>query len=177
MSQPKFMLGFKGPAIGDRDYVVLDLLKDIFFSSSSPLVMKYVQEQKRMTTLGAWQTPWSQPGLLEIEGSISPGQELEKVFADFQKDFFAELEKGNWEKDLQKVKNQTRASFVRGMKSASSKARVLGQYHVVMGMEKLFQLPDLYESITVEDLKTIAKKYFKKEGQNILFIFKSEAKK
>jgi predicted Zn-dependent peptidase len=84
-------------------------------------------------------------------------EELDKIIND-----------GITEKELQKAKNLKLAEFYHEMETINGKANTIGTYELFFGdYSKLFSAPDEYDKVTVDDIKTVAAKYFKKSNRTV----------
>ena len=85
-------------------------------------------------------------------------EEVEKVKAD-----------GVTEEEFQKALNNKEADFASSFGAMSSRAKNLARYHVFFGDTNLINTElDRYRAVKREDLQRVAKKYFTKEGRNVL---------
>jgi len=65
--------------------------------------------------------------------------------------------------------------FYRDMETINRRANSIGEYEVFFGgYEKLFSAPEKYKAVTIEDIKRVAAKYFKKSNRTVGILKKSE---
>jgi predicted Zn-dependent peptidase len=76
---------------------------------------------------------------------------------------------GVTEEEFQKARNNKEAEFASSFGTMSVRAKNLARYHVFYGDANLINTElDRYLAVQREDLQRVAKKYFTKEGTNIL---------
>ena len=70
--------------------------------------------------------------------------------------------------ELQKVKNQKLMEFYDGIETINGKSDDIGDYEVFFGdYKKMFDAPEAYNKVTVDDVKRVANKYFKKSNRTV----------
>lgn len=87
---------------------------------------------------------------------------------DLEKEIWAEIEKikteGVTPEEIQKVKNQSEARFIRSLSSTSGLARTLGRAELHRGWRSVLSDLDALKKVTNEDIKRVAGKYFAKDN-------------
>ena len=96
-----------------------------------------------------------------------------------------ELEKAIWEhlerlktepvdaRELQKVRNNLEAQYIRGLSSNMGLAITLLRYQLLFGDWKLYlKAKDLYAAVTPEDIMRFAKTYFTAENRTVAYLVK-----
>ena len=79
------------------------------------------------------------------------------------------------EKELQKVKNQKLVALYSSLETIDGKSNTLGTYEMYFGdYNKMFSAPQSYESLTVEDIQQVAKKYFTKNNSTVGYLISPE---
>jgi zinc protease len=89
-----------------------------------------------------------------------------------EKALYEEIEKikkdGITEKELQKIKNQKLMEFYSQVETINGKSNNIGTYEVFFGdYKKMFDAPDAFNKVTVEDIQKVTKKYFIKSGRTV----------
>ncbi|MCP3142167.1 M16 family metallopeptidase [Pyxidicoccus xibeiensis] len=167
---PAVMLGFLGPAARDEDTLALDVAQYVLTKGEgSRLSRSLVYEQKLAVSV---MLDWSwriDPGTILFFLELKPGADPQKVEAAL----YAELEKlardGITERELQKAQNNLRADHIRGLATNSGRAHSLGHYEALLGdWRSLLTLPSAYASITNEQVKAAAAKYFAPERRSVV---------
>ena len=66
------------------------------------------------------------------------------------------------------MKNRKIVDFHRTMETINGRANTIGTYELFFGdYRKLFQAPELYGKVTVEDIRRVAKTYLKKTNRTV----------
>lgn len=173
-SVPPFLsLNYKGPAFSDKeiDMPALDVLSSIAFSNTSDLYKKLVLKERKVRSLYGGANDSRDPNLFSINVSL-----LEKADLQYVKDqIVGALEKikqqGVPEKILADTKSHLKYSFAMGIDKPDSVAASLSHYIMLTGdPQTLNRLYALYGKITVEDIKTVARKYFSADTLTIATI-------
>jgi predicted Zn-dependent peptidase len=91
---------------------------------------------------------------------------------DLENAVYEELEKikkeGVTADELQKVKNQKLIEFYNQVETINGKSNNIGTYEVFFGdYRKMFDAPAEYNKVSVEDIKRVAKEYFKKSNRTV----------
>ncbi|MCP5052266.1 MAG: insulinase family protein [bacterium] len=168
-SSPNLMIVYHIPEARSKDFYPLDMLDSILSDGrSSRLYNSLVNEKQLAVSITSNMAVSLDPNLYIIYGVCSKGSN-EK---DLEKAIYEELDKvithGVTERELQKVKNSKLASFYRSMETINGKANTIGAYEIFFGnYEKLFQAPEEYRKVTVEDIKRVAATYFKKSNRTV----------
>ncbi|MFP2932778.1 M16 family metallopeptidase [Pyxidicoccus sp. 3LG] len=167
---PAVMLGYLGPAARDEDTLALDVAQYVLTKGEgSRLSRSLVYEQKvavSVTLDWSWRID---PGTILFFLELKPGADPQKAEAAL----YAELEKlardGVTERELQKAQNNLRSDHMRGLATNSGRAHSLGHYESLLGdWRTLLTLPSAYTSITNEQVKAAAAKYFAPERRSVV---------
>lgn len=149
---------------------MLDVIQYVLTKGEgSRLVRSLVYEQKLAVSL---MLDWSwriDPGTILFYLALKPDSDPKKVEAAL----YAELEKvareGITERELQKAQNNLRSDHMRELATNSGRAHALGHYEALLGdWRRLLTLPSTYASITNDQVKAVAAKYFAPEGRSVV---------
>lgn len=152
------------------DYYKVDLLSDILANGrSSRLYRRLLKEQKLFTSIDAYITGNVDPGLLIIEGKPTEGVTLEQCEAaiweelDLLKNEILEAD------ELQKIKNKVESTLVFSEEGILNKAINLAFFEHIGDAELINRESEIYQTITVEDIHSIANQILTKENCSELF--------
>ncbi|MFB0565188.1 MAG: M16 family metallopeptidase [Candidatus Aminicenantaceae bacterium] len=168
---PRLAIGFHGPAYSDEkiDKAALDLLAEIAFSRSSPLYQKLVIEEQKCLTLSASFSDRRDPHLLVFSSIVKKDEDLTYVENEIFKELERLKEESVSEEHLADVKSNLKYSYSNTMGTTDGVASILARYINLATdpgtMNKLF---NLYEKVTTEDIREMAKKYFKKTNSTVV---------
>ena len=75
--------------------------------------------------------------------------------------------------DLQKVKNNLEAGYIRAMRSNMGLAMTMTRYQLLFGDWKmLLKMKEMVNSVTAQDVMECAKKYFTTENKTVAYLIK-----
>ncbi len=166
---PYLMIAYHVPQTGSEDYYALDLLNSILSQGrSSRLYNSIVEENQLALEVGTYYPEAFDPTLFYFYGVCNDGVEASKL----EKAILDEVEKiiseGISENELQKVKNQKLMDFYRTLETINGLSNTIGTYELFFGdYKKLFSAPEDYKEVTVDDIKSVAGKYFTKQNRTI----------
>ncbi|MCP4215533.1 MAG: insulinase family protein [bacterium] len=178
VSSPNLLIAYHVPETGSKDYYALDMLNSILSSGrSSRLYRALVDEKQLASRIMAYMPAALDPYLFYIYGVCFRG--VDEV--TLEKAIYEELDKiikdGVTEKELQKVKNTMLMQFYRQMETINGRANTIGTYEIFFGgYEKLFNAPEEYKKVTVDDIKRVAATYFTKANRTVGVLKKAEEK-
>ena len=169
VSSPSLMIAYKVPESKNEDYYALTILSDILSSGNSSRLYSSLVDKKQLATQVFTNFGESfDPTLFGIYAT-SAAKINEN---DLEKAIYEEIEKikteGITEKELQKIKNQKLMEFYGQIETINGKSNNIGTYEVFFGdYKKMFDAPAAFNKVTVDDIKNVAKKYFKKTTRTV----------
>jgi predicted Zn-dependent peptidase len=169
VSSPSLMIAYKVPESKNEDYYALAILSDILSSGNSSRLYSSLVDKKQLATQVFTNFGESfDPTLFGIYAT-SAAKINEN---DLEKAIYEEIEKikteGITEKELQKIKNQKLMEFYGQIETINGKSNNIGTYEVFFGdYKKMFDAPAAFNKVTVNDIKNVAKKYFKKTTRTV----------
>jgi predicted Zn-dependent peptidase len=163
------MIAYKVPESKNEDYYALTILSDILSSGNSSRLYSSLVEKKQLATqvftnfgesfdptlFGIYATSAAKINENDLENAIY--EEIEKIKIE-----------GITEKELQKIKNQKLMEFYGQIETINGKSNNIGTYEVFFGdYKKMFNAPAAFNKVTVDDIKNVAKKYFRKTTRTV----------
>ena len=151
------------------EYYACDLLSDVLSNGrSSRFYQRLYKEQQLFSTIDAFISGTTDPGLFIIEGKTMPG-----VTIDQAKDAIAtelEILKTDLisDSELTKLKNSVESSLVFSEVSVLNKAISLAYFEVLGDAAWINDEAERYQKVTAEDIRNVARKIFRKENCNEL---------
>jgi len=80
--------------------------------------------------------------------------------------------------ELQKVKNQAEASFIRGLRSSRRLASRLGRSELRLGWRDIPRSLERMKAVTAKDIIRVAKKYFRRDNRTVgILVRKSRSRR
>jgi zinc protease len=173
---PVFNLAFKGVKIGTTDGFILDILSSVLGSGgSSYLNQNYVLSAKpKLSAVYAGNHTLMDSGVFYIFGHVLDSVKLSSIKDDMYKVLQKSCDEAITERSVQKVKNQYLVGMMSGLDTNAGIARFLGDHDVYYGKYDFYKKEmEIYNSITVKQVKRICKKYLVKENSLFLSIWKN----
>jgi len=160
---PLVYVAFRGPAYSDykKDKAALDLLAPIAFGENSDLYQKLVLKEQKLDSLSYIFEDRSDPELFLVAAKLKDVKDTDyvrqQILATYKR-FAAEPVP---QAELDSTRSRLRYEFALAMNSseaiANSLAGYIGLRRTPLTIEKLFAL---YDTITPQDIREMAAKYF-----------------
>ncbi len=167
-TQPWVVLAFHGPAFSstEKDMPAIDLINQLYFSSSSEIYQKLQVKEAKVDRLMNYVPNKKDPGLLYVAARLIDG----KYAAYVRDEIIKTLVKARTElvddARLNALKSYLKYSFAAGLDNSEAIAKTLARFiHFNRDVETINQLYDVYDSLTAEDIRKIADKYYVDNGR------------
>jgi zinc protease len=143
--QPKLYEVWNVPRYGDVDATRLDLLSDVLAEGkTSRLYKRLVYDDQIATDVESFVDQREINSQFYITATLRPGQDLQKAEKAVQEELNRLLEKGPTEDELQRVKTQHFARFIRGAERIGG----FGGVSDILAMNETYRgSPDFYKTI------------------------------
>jgi len=167
---PFMMLSYKGPAFSDRqiDMPALDVISSILFSENSALYKKLVIDEQKVRFIGGGAFDSKDPNLFSIQASFINKEDMQYVKDEIVKALEEVKIKGVEEKLLADTKSHLKYNFAMQIDNPDQVANTLCHYIALTGEPTTInRVYELYEKVTVNDIKNITQKYFVPTGLTI----------
>jgi zinc protease len=164
---PMLTVAFHGPAFSDSkpDMAVMDIISNLEFSQSSELFNKLVIKEQKVDQMFSYFPDRIDPYLVTVFARLKDAKDMDYVREEILKTFAKLRTEGVSAKRLNEIKSNLRYSFASGMNSSQSIAEALvGYVSKTKDPETVNKVYRLYESVTPQDVKAIANKYFVDNG-------------
>jgi len=162
------------PAQTDRAYYAVDLMSNLLSSGKSALLYQHMVKKLQVSPgVSAYSWGLHDPGILSIDGKVAAG----KTVADYEKaldETLAQLMEVKNE-DLERIKGKIAASFIMRQTTILNKAMAFAIYDTLGDPDLVNQLPEIYHSLTLEDVLDAAQTYLKPENCSTLYYLPEEA--
>jgi zinc protease len=152
------------PQWGTKDITMLDLFSDVLTSGkTSRLYKRLVYDEQVATSVSSYVDDSEIAGQFYIDVTAKPGQDLSKIEKAIDEELAALLKTGPTEKELQRVKTQYFARFIRGIERIGGFG---GKSDILASNMTYGGTPDYYknvlknvESATVKEITETANKW------------------
>lgn len=175
---PMMIAAYRTPSMKTRDARVLELISSYLSDGkSSKLYKKIVDDKKMALQVGAVDFAQEDYGMYILYG-LPMG---ENTMADLLKEIDEEIVKLQTtlisERDFQKLKNKYENSYVNSNATIEGIAENLASYYMLYGDVNLINTePEIYRTITREEIRDVAKKYLNPNQRLLLDYVPSQDK-
>lgn len=164
------------PNFQHKDQVALSAISEMLSSGKSSRLVKLLQDkQKLVTQIYAYNMELYNPGVFLIMAVCNPGVKVQKVEKLILKELDAIQYKSIKKSELEKIKINTKASFIFSMESSSSVSDIFGSYFIKGDIKPLLNYEKNLDKLDSKQIRDIASKYFKVDNSTTI-ILKKEIK-
>ncbi len=168
---PFVMVAYHAPAFSEteKDKAALDLLSAIAFGENSDVYQKLVLKEQKAVFVGADAENHIDPELFNVTAQVKDVNDLNYVRDEIIKTYKRFATELIPQKELDETRSRQRYAFSMAMNSNDAIAGTLASFVALRRspdtIDKVFAL---YDSITPEDIKKFAAKYFTDNNQTIV---------
>lgn len=168
---PIVAVAFRGPAYSDveKDKMALDLLAQVAFGENSDLYQKLVLKEQKVDVLAPDFSNQMDPELFVILARVKDPKDVdyvrEQILATFKR-YTTELIPAD---KLNATRSRLRYGFAMAMDSSDAIASTLAPFVSLRRTpETIDKLAELMETISAQDVRDIAARYFRDESRTIV---------
>jgi zinc protease len=168
---PLLYVAFRGPAYSDesKDKAALDILAPIAFGENSELYQKLVLKEQKVDSLSYTFEDRADPELFLVSAKVKDVKDTDYVRQQILETYQRYTKELISQAKLDSTRARLRYEFALGMNSseaiASSLAEYVGLRRTPLTIDKLFVL---YDTITPNDIRDIAARYFVDKHRTIV---------
>ncbi|MEM9861383.1 MAG: pitrilysin family protein, partial [Myxococcota bacterium] len=168
----KLLIGYRAPAIAERDWRVLAVAGDLLLGGrSGSLYRQLVLDDELATSAYGSLTPFEHPGLYEIGVSMRPDQAAESALTRIDEAMRRLADEGPSEAALERAKARSELSLLSSASSVSGKAEQVGFDVTVLGAPLSIDARiEAYRSVTRSDVRQVARKYFQTSQRSVVIV-------
>jgi zinc protease len=144
-----------------KDRAALDLISELYFGENSALYQELVVDKQIASQMFPYNAETKDPGLLHVFVKVEKEQDLQRVRDAINRTYAnARTELVDADK-LAALKSNRKYSFINGLDSSQAIASTLARYmHFERDPEVINQLYQSADTVSPEDIRSIANKYF-----------------
>ena len=166
-TNPQVVVRYHSVPDGHVDEPALVVLGQLLNGRTGRLYRALVEDQGVATRASGGQSGFKFEGMFELRGVAAEGHAPEEV----EQALYAEIERLKTEpvdpRELQKVKNQNAASTFRELRGNFFLMYSLLMREANRGWETVNTDPPLYEAVTADDVRRVARTYFEPENRTV----------
>ncbi len=151
------------------EYYACDLLSDVLSNGrSSRFYQRLYKEQHLFSTIDAFISGTSDPGLFILEGKTMPGVSIEQAKAAIELELEILKNELISDSELTKLKNSVESGLIFSEVSVLNKAISLAYFEILGDAAWINEEAERYQKVTAEDIRNVARKVFRNENCNEL---------
>lgn len=173
-AEPQVLIGYHKPTLPDYDDYVFDVIKSVLSDGrTSRLYTNIVKEKRLAFSIDTYQgLPGARYDNLFVFYAVPRHPNTNK---DVENAIYEEINKLKTEpvseKELQKVRNQIDANFIRGLDSNQGLASMLGYFEVIAyDWKYILKQRENFKKVTPDDIMKVARKYFIDDNKTIGYL-------
>ena len=174
-SNPYVAISYHIPEVGHPDLYALDVLSSLLSDGRTSRLYKSMIEEKRIAVMAH---AYDQIGKYPDTFTFIAAPRTPHTVAEVESAFYDEIEKlkntppSDWE--LQKIKNQLEADFIRDLNSAAGLANEIGHFEVLSDWRYINTFMDKIAQVTADDVMRVTKKYLTKSNRTVAILVKKK---
>ena len=174
---PAYVISYRTPGFRERDAYVLEMISSYLSDGrSSKLYKKMVDDQKQALQVGAFNVGQEDYGMYLVYALPVGETSAETLLIEMEEEIAKVRENLISEKDHQKLLNKFENQYVNANSSVSGIANSLARNYLLYGDTELINKEiEIYRSVTREEIKEVANKYFKPNQRVIIDYLPEEA--
>ena len=168
---PWIVVAFRSAPFSDssKEMPALDLISFLGFSETSELYQKLVIREQKVDILMPYNPDRIDPYLFAVYARVKKEGDLEYVENEILATFARFREQLVDRERLEQAKKHLRYRFLMALDNAQAIAEQVAHYvALTRSVDTIDRLYTVYDSITAEDLKEVANKYFIDKGRTIV---------
>lgn len=168
----KVAVAFHGPALGDRDHVLLSVLSEILVGGrASRLFRKLVVETELCGEVRGWVSTFRDPGLYEFFLTARPEKRIDDAISLLDEELAKVTQELVTPDELVCAKSRLELSMLQSLDTMSGKAEQIGFYETVLGDPGFaFRRLEQILRVTAGELRTVARRYLRRDERVVLLV-------
>ncbi len=170
---PAVMVTYRTPKETERDAYVMSFINDILSNGTSSRIHKQIVEKDQLALQSAsFVISGEDYGRITFFGLLSQEKNMDDLLTAIDKQIDLMQSTLITQKEYDKEMNQLELGFISRNRKMSGVSESLSDYYLFYNKTNLINTEiDMYRSITKDDIKRVAKKYFKKEQRVVLYYY------
>ncbi|MEM6316984.1 MAG: pitrilysin family protein [Bacteroidota bacterium] len=170
---PAVIQTYRAPAQGTDDHYAVSMLAQLLSKGqSSRLYRALVDEKQKAVQAGSFPVQGEDPGVNIVYSIANMGVDGEELVNAIDAEIAKVQNELISDKEFQKLKNQIENDFISSNATVYGIAESLADYHIFYGDANLINTEiDRYLAVTKEDIRRVAKQYFKPDSRvNLIYL-------
>jgi zinc protease len=168
----KLNVGYKSPALGDPDHLLLSVLSEVLFGGrSSRLVKTLMRDRELASDVRASVAPLHDAGLFEIFVSAREGVNAAQLLEVVDEELDRVQSEPITEEEIGRARARIELGLLQGLTTNEGKASTIGFYEVVLGkpgwaFDRLTALADVNAAAVL----AVARRYLNRASRTVLLV-------
>lgn len=174
---PMIMVGWRVPGADNRnDMVAIDVaLALLGTGESSRLYQGLIVDKSVAVQAQAWYETLSGPSLASAILQVAPGVSAAAAEAALHAEVERLAQQPIPEVELQKARNQLRASTLRQLKTVDGRGNAIATHALMYGdPQQVFKLMDARDKVTAADVQRVLRQYFVQDKRTVITLLPAE---
>ncbi len=167
LSAPHLMMLYHVPEASHPDYYALDILSSLLSAGNSARLNKSLVFEKQLANGFYTNMPVSfDPDVFTIYAVATSNETAEALEQGIYEEIEKIINEPIDDKELQKIKNQKLMEFYQNIETINGRSNSVGNYELFFGdYKKLYEAPENYNQVSIEDIKRVAKEYLNEDNR------------
>jgi zinc protease len=168
----KLIMGYKGPALGDRDHVVMSVLVEILTGGkASRLHQHLVRDLTIASEVAGFVGPHHHPSLIEFSVSARAEHTAEELLIEFDRELEKVVNLPVAPDELTQAIHRMELSTLCSLESADAKASSIGFYFTLLGAPgAVFDRLQIARTTTLADLRFAARRFLSPNNRTVILV-------
>ncbi|HSC87526.1 MAG TPA: pitrilysin family protein [Polyangiaceae bacterium] len=168
----KLLIGYRGPALGDPDHLLVSLLMEVLCGGrASRLHKRLVRELSLASDLRASVGPHRDPSLIDIFVSAREGHRAEELLAIVDEELERLVREPVGREEIERATARAELGLLSGLETADGKASTIGFYETVLRRPAApFERLRAMRWVEPGDLWRAARRYLRSEERTLVLV-------
>jgi len=158
--QPQASVAFQGVPYGHEDEPVLDVIADLLNGRTGRLYKSLIEDQELASSAEAANYSFKYAGGFMLDAKVKGSATPEQLQSALLEQIDLLINEPVTDRELQKVKNRTRADAVRAMRNNMGLLQQILMTEAYGSWEDINTYPAKIDAVTSDDIMRVAEKYF-----------------
>ncbi len=165
------IIGFKTPGFNHKDQVALEAIGDILGNGKSSILSKILKDKLKLaSSVSAYNMDMIDSSMFIVSATGNAGVSAKDLKDEILKQIDKIKTAKITQKQLDKIKINTKAGFIYSLENASSVAELFGSYFVRGDIKPLLEYEKNLEMLDSNVIQEVAKKYFNMDNSTTLIM-------
>lgn len=171
----KVLVGYRGPALGDHDHVILGVLSEVLCGGRpSRLVRRLVHELEIAADVRVFVGPFRDPGLIEVSVTARDDHSAEELLAVVDEEFEKVRKQPVDAEEIARALSRIELGLLASLDTVDGKASTIGFYETLLGRPAAaFERLELMQRVDASDLLRVARRYLSSEARTVILVRRS----